>query len=507
MAVSGLKYLIGIDAGTSSIKGLLINDKGAACVMASREYTLESGPNGRCEIEAEIYWVKTCEVIRDLLGKSGADPQAVAGLAISSQGETMIIVDDEGKPLRKAIVWLDNRSVAEAEEISRVFNKQQVMDITGLPEILPTWPATTILWIKNSEPEVFRKASKFLMLEDYLMYRLTGRYCTEHSIASDTLYFDIAGKKWWNSMLSFLGISEEHLPEPLPSGAKVENLTPDAAVATGLTVRAKCVTGSYDHPAGAIGAGSIAPGMVTLTIGSSMAMCVPLKEPVRDISLRLPCQCHSINGLYFLLPYSSTAGLALRWFRDEFCSEEIKEAERLNTDPYFLMTEKASTVKPGADGLMMLPHLAGTGSPEFNPYARGSFTGITLGMNKGHFIRSIMEAVACCVESNLRSLRLHGYHFSEIRLLGGASRSPLWSQIIADVTNTFVVTMKQTDTASLGAAILAGTGLGIFPDMDSACKICTAIDSGFEPDTDKSQTYRKVYEQYISLSTSLEKFW
>lgn len=274
-----------------------------------------------------------------------------------------------------------------------------------------------------------------------------------------------------------------------------------------MTTHTKCVTGSYDHPAGAIGAGSTNPGMVTLTIGSSMAMCVPVKDQVHDVSIKLNCQCHSINSLYFLLPYSLTAGLVLRWFRDEFCSKEMEEAKRLNIDPYFLMTEKASVIKPGADGLMMLPHLTGSGSPEFNPYAKGSFIGITLGMNKGHFIRSIMEAIAFNVESNLEFMRHHGYSFNEIHLLGGASRSPLWTQIIADVTGTPVITMKQSENASLGVAILAGTGTGVFEDIETACKICSIADKRFDPDPERFELYRKVVNRYEQLNSSLENYW
>jgi xylulokinase len=501
------RYIIGIDAGTSSVKGLLLDDKGETIYIASNEYSLESGPGHTCELDAEIYWEKTILVIRELLEKSGADPYAVEGVSISCQGETMIIVDEDGKPLRKAFVWLDNRSAEEAIELSKAFDRHEVMEITGLPEIPPILPATKILWLRKHQPDIFRKASKYLMVEDFLLYRFTGRFCTEYSIASDSLYFDISKKIWWDKMVSYLGITENQLPLPLPSGAVVGHILQDAAEATGLTIRTKCITGSYDHPAGAIGAGSILPGSITLTIGSSMAMCIPLKEMVKDPDLKLNCQCHSVNGLYFLLPYSSTAGMVLRWFRDEFCGEEIRKAETLECDPYILMSEMASSVSPGADGLVTLPHLAGSGSPDFNPLTRGVFCGIALGMKKGHFIRSIMEAVACDVERNIEFLCSHNLSFHEIRLLGGASRSRLWPQIIADVTGMPVVTMKQHETAALGAAILAGTATGIFPDLPGAIRICQATDKRFDPDPENQRKYRPVIEKYTRLSETLKNYW
>ncbi|MFH0759540.1 MAG: FGGY family carbohydrate kinase, partial [Bacteroidota bacterium] len=299
-----MRYLIGIDAGTTSIKALMLGESGEVRAAAGAEYSLDSGEGDRCEVDAEVYWDTTCEVIRELLLKSKVMPDQIAGMAISSQGETLICLDDKGRPLRKAIVWLDNRSVGESKLINGKFDPDRIMEVTGQPEVLPLWPATRILWFREQEPEIFRNTSKYLLVEDYLMYRLTGRYCTEYSLASDTLYFDIRKKVWWEEMLDYLDIPVSRLPELMPSGSPVGNLTRQAARDTGLSAATLCVTGAYDHPAGAIGAGNLVPGMVTLTIGAAMAMCVTLKEPVTDNSLRLSCQCHPLDDLYFLLPYA-----------------------------------------------------------------------------------------------------------------------------------------------------------------------------------------------------------
>jgi len=500
-------YLIGIDVGTTSVKGVLLTGTGVLVASAGQEYTLEFGPEKTCELDPEVYWDITCRIISDIVQKSGIDPARVAGIALSSQGETIITVDNDGKPLRKAIIWLDNRSVKEAKRIEERFGNQQILDVTGQPEVLATWPATRILWIRENEALIFNKVSKFLLVEDYLLFRMTGLYCAEYSLASSTLYFDISKKIWWKEMLDFLQISEKQLPCLYESGIAVGNLTEEASSVMGLNTNTKCVTGAYDHPSGAIGAGNIAPGIVTLTIGASMAMCVTLDKPIFDASLRLPCQCHVIPSMYFLLPYAQTAGMVLKWFKEEFCREEIELARKLNSDPYNILNAKAESISPGAEGLIMLPHFMGTGSPEFNNKVKGVFAGVTPGMTKGHFIRSILEAVVCSVELNLETMRQKGIRISEIHSLGGGAKSNLWNQILADMTGIPVVTMSQTENAAIGAAIMAGVGTGVFSNIGKGSKICIKEYLRYEPDQGNFEVYRKIYQRYLMLYKYLEHYW
>jgi sugar (pentulose or hexulose) kinase len=500
-------YTIGIDAGTTSIKGVLISCYGDLVASATQEYTLETGPDEICEVDPEIYWKVTCEIIQNIIHKSGINPTLISGIAFSSQGETIIVVDSGGKPLRKAIIWLDNRSVKEADQIKKKFGDQAIMNITGQPEVVPIWPATRILWLKENEPQIFNKAHKYLLVEDYLIFHMTGKYCTEHSLVSSTLYFDISQKKWWKEMLDFLGISEKQLPDLFPSGVSIGNLTAESALATGLSTKTLCVTGAYDHPAGAIGSGNINNGDVTLTIGASMAMCVAINKPVSDLSIKLPCQCHAIDGLYFLFPYGQTAGMVLKWFKDEFCQEEINKAGKNNQDPYDLIIKQAEKILPGAEGLIMLPHLMGTGSPEFNPKVKGVFAGIKLGMNKGHFIRSIIESVSLMIFNNLETMRKKGIYIRSIHVLGGASKSNLWNQILADVTGLPLVTLLNTENSAIGAGLLAGVGAGIFKDIKTACDTSVKTQSRFEPDMLNHELYNKVYKKYLYLYESLENFW
>ena len=507
MNPGNISYTIGIDVGTTSIKGVLLNSSGNLMVTTAKEYTLESAAQDLCEVDPEIYWSISCFLIRELLKNSSINSAQVKGIAFSSQGETLIVTDQSGRPLRKAIVWLDNRSVNEAKEIEQKFGSQLIMDITGQPEVVATWPATRILWLRKNEPETFAKSYKFLLVEDYLLYRLTGIFCTEHSLSSSTLYFDINQKIWWKEMLMFLGITQENLPDLKPSGSVVGKLTAEAIIATGLTGNTLVVTGAYDHPAGAIGAGNIHPGTITLTLGASMAMCVTLTKPLRDLSLKIPCQCHAVPGMYFLLPYTQTAGMVLKWFKDEFFVSEPPAAGQENCNPYPLMDQLAGSIPPGSDGLLMLPHLMGTGSPEFNQKAKGAFVGINLGTSKGHFIRAILEAIAFAINHNLVALEKKGILADKIILLGGGGRSPIWCQMIADVTGIQVVTLNQSENASVGAAILAGIGSGIFQDLKSAGEKCSEIRERYLPDHHNQFVYKQLMERYLLLSRSIEPFW
>lgn len=507
MKKSAPSFVIGIDVGTTSIKGMLINSNGKIIEFAKQEYLLDSDEGGLCELDPEIYWEITCQVIKKLVFNSGVQKEEIIGLAFSSQGETLIVVDSEGKPLRKAIVWLDNRSVNEVNDIKKRFVKQHILNITGQPEVLPMWPATRILWLKKNEPQIFNKAEKYLLVEDFLIFRMTGKYYTEHSISSSTLYFDISQKKWWTEMLNFIGIDEDKLPTLLESGKIVGIIISDAIQKTGLNDMTYCVTGAYDHPAGAIGSGNIRKGETTLTIGAAMAMCITLDRPNFDCSINLPCQCHAIEGLYFLLPYGQTAGIVLKWFKDTFGQLEIQEAEKNGDDVYDLLIREAQKAPVGSGGLIMLPHLMGTGSPEFNPEVKGVFAGITLGMHKGYFIRAIIESVSLMIRHNLEVMKNNGIDVRVIHILGGASKNNLWNQILADVTGLPIITLQNPENSVMGACILAAVGTNIFKNIETACNVFVKVNSRFDPDFSNFQLYNKMYANYVHLYKSLENYW
>ena len=501
------QFVLGLDAGTTAFKGILVREDGRIISVASREYSLIFSGSDMVEIDPEVYWESTVGIIRQLLAESNIPPEEIKAIAFSSQGETMVCLDDKGKPLRNAIVWMDNRSVSEAEAMKKDWSGQAVLQTTGQTEILPLWPATRIMWLRNHEPAIFKKINKFLLVADYLLFRLTGTYASEQSLVSSTLYYDIVNKCYWGDMLDYLGINAGQLPAVHPSGTAIGKISSPAAGETGLSSDTMVVTGAYDHPAGAIGSGNIQAGTISETTGTAMAMCVTLDEPMLEENQILPCQCHALTGKYFLLPYGQTAGMVLKWFRDVFCEEEVKLAGETGEDPYQLLGSLAEKILPGAEGLIMLPHLMGAGSPEFDMYVKGVFAGISPGLGKAHFIRAIMESVAFMIRRNIALLRESGISVSEIRALGGGARSGLWNQIKADVTGVPYITLESAESACLGAAILAGTGCGIWTDIGQACDRVVKVKDKFLPDQEKSAVYDPVYSRYISLYDHLSDYW
>jgi len=499
-------FLIGLDAGTTSIKGIICDTKGRIIASEGKEYMLENGLN-TCELNPDIYWETSLMIIKKLILKSNIPAINITGLAISSQGETLIPIDKFGKALRKAFVWLDNRSGKECGKIESTFGRQKICEITGQCEIVPSWPATKILWMRDNEPDLFKKADKFLLVSDYIAYKLTGVFASDESMLSSTLYFDIKKKCWWNEMLSFLGINEHQLPLIKRSGDFIANVLPEITKICGLNASTQVLAGAYDHAAGAVGAGNIYEGLVTETTGASMAMVVSTQKPVSNLSLNIPLQCHAAKDMYFLLPYGQTAGMVLKWFKDEFCKEENRRAEVENLDVYDMLTRLAETIPIGCEGLMMLPHLMGTGSPEFNSKVRGSFTGIGMGMHKGHFIRAIMESVVYMINKNLEVLKINQIDVKEIRAQGGAAKSRLWTQMLSDTSNLPIITLESEQTPALGAAILAGTGVGIYPDLKTACKNMVRIKDWYTPIEKNHRMYQQFYKKYQGLYQCLEKYW
>ncbi len=460
---------LGIDFGTTSVKAVLFDDKLNQIAEHNESYSLNTSGD-RVELPPETY--------RQLLQNAIAAAKAadrVDCLAIDTQCETLILTDEKGVPVRDAIVWLDNRATEEAKLIEDHFGRQLVYEVTGQPEVTATWPACKLLWVKRNEPEVWAQTKKVFLLEDYLLYTLTGEFVTEKTLQSSTIYFDIRNGSWWQEMLDYIGVSDTMLPKLMGSGEYVDEYD-------GI----KIVTSAMDQVAGAIGAGVVEQGIISEMTGTTMAIYVPTDHiPAYDPNSFVPCH-YSFDDSYCLLSWSPTAGMALKWFRDTFLKD--KSFDELNL--------LAAAVPIGCDGVTFLPYLCGSTMPKYNPDARGSFTGLTPEHTAGHFVRSIMESVACILKNNLDHL---GVPVEQIRIMGGGAKSPLWSQMKADITGKKLQTLKNKETACLGAAILAGVGAGVFSSVKDACK-CISIDKEYVP---SGNDYTGVYDAFRKYDTIL----
>lgn len=497
-----MEYILSVDSGTTASKVSLFGEGGELLAISTQEYHLITPSALAVEVRAETLWNAFKAGVSEVLKKTEADPESIIALGISAQGETLIPIDKEGKPLRNAIVWLDNRAQEEAEILSREFNDGTSYKITGQVKIVPTWPASKILWIKRNEPNIFRKVYKYLLVEDYLIYRMTGKFVAEGSLLCSTVYWNIITRKWWDEMLDFLGVSADQLPEIRESGEAVGEILSPVASELGLSRRTIVSTGALDQAAGATGVGNILPGMFSENTGAALAICAPIEKPVFDPSGRMPIH-YFVRPATYMAHTFTTGGMVLRWFRDHFCQQEMEVGSMSGMDAYDLIGQEAARVAPGSEGLVMLPHLQGAMAPEANPKAKGVFYGFTLRHTKAHFARAIMEAIACIVRRNIEVLEDLNIRVNEIRALGGGARSRLWKQIEADLTRRPVLTMKNEEAACLGAAVLAGTAVGLYKSIDEACEKMVSIKERFNPNPANLEVYEKTYQRYVQLYNDL----
>jgi xylulokinase len=498
-----MNYILSVDAGTTASKICLFKENGDLVAISTQEYSLLTPTSLSVEIEPETLWNAYRKGVYEVLKKSRVDRDEIKVIGISSQGETLILVDKDGKVLRNAIVWLDNRAQEEAETLSKEFDADyRSFKTTGQVKIVPTWPASKILWIRKNEPEIFRKTSKYLLVEDYLIYRLTGRYVAEGSLLCSTLYWNINTRKWWDEMLERLEITSDQLPEIRESGEAVCEIAPRMASELGLSPKTIVSTGALDQAAGATGVGNIRPGIFSENTGAALAICAPLAEPIFDPKGRMPIHYFVKPGSYMAHTFT-TGGMVLRWFRDNFCPQEMNVGAATGVDPYDLLGKEAEKVAPGCDGLLILPHLQGAMAPEINPKAKGVCYGFTLQHTKPHFVRAIMESVIFILRRNMEALEDMGIHVSEIRSLGGGARSRIWKQIEADITQKPVYTMKSVEAACLGAAILAGNAVGMYRSIDEACERMIAVKERFNPNPANFNTYERSYRNYVQLYNEL----
>jgi len=491
------KYLMSVDLGTSTLKVAIFFITGDVAASESREYPLIYPGKDLVENDVEKYWNVVAELIRKALKDLNDNPRNILAISLSSQGETIVPVDKNIKPLRPAIVWLDGRAQKEADEISAVFDRDKLFKITGLPVSDSSWPAARIRWIKKNEPEIFRKTYKFLLLKDYIAFRLTGKIFGEATVYNSSYYFDINKLEYYGPMLDYLNIKEESLPEIVYAGMVIGNITSVASIETGLSKNTKFVSGAMDQVAGAVGAGNICEGILTETTGTAFSMVATTNRPIIDRELKIPCQLHAVKGKYCLMPYSSTGGMVLKWFKDSFF---VKQSSAMSDNYiYDLMTAEAAEVPAGSECLIMLPHITGSFFPENNPLVRGVFFGICLNHKRGHFVRAILESIAFILKKDLEILSRKRISIKNIISMGGGARSDLWNQIKADVTGAELIIPKNTETALLGAAIIAGVGIGVYSDYDEAVSKVTGVSKRFSPDIKNSDVYRPAYKKYIEL--------
>jgi sugar (pentulose or hexulose) kinase len=498
-----MDYIVSIDAGTTAFKSSLFNENGRLLGISTREYQLLTPTALAVELPAETFWNALKSGIKDLVKKTKVKTDDIRALGLSVQGETLLMINKKGHPLRNAIIWLDNRAQTESEVLSKNFDTDGVSyKTTGQVKIVPTWPASKIFWIRKHEKNIFDNVYKFLLLEDYLIYRMTDEFVAEGSLLSSTVYWNISTKKYVDEMLDYLHVSVDQLPAVRESGEAVGELKTEVAKELGLSRHTVVSTGVLDQAAGAIGVGNVTPGTFSENTGAALAICATLQKPIFDTQGRMPIHYHGIPDTYMAHTFT-TGGMVLRWYRDQFWKEEMRVAKKRGIDPYDIIGKEVAKVPPGCEGLVMLPHLQGAMAPEANPKAKGVFYGFTLKHTKPYFARAIMEAIACIVRRNIDVLEELHIPVKEIRVLGGGARSDVWNQIKADITGKTILRTENEEAACLGAAILAGKAVGLYNSVKDASKNMVRIKKTYTPQKQNIKTYRDTYKKYVKIYDDL----
>jgi Sugar (pentulose and hexulose) kinases len=494
--------LLAIDIGTTACKVVLFDTGGTVLSQANHEYPIMYPRPLWAEQDPEDWWRAAVQATQECMGQAGPDARRrIAAIGLSSQRETMAAVDQEGRPLGNAILWMDRRSTEQAEAVGKLFGEKAIHRRTGmLPDA--TFSLTKLMWLSQKQPELVQKARLFLQPKEFVGYRMTQVAATEPSLASRTMMFDLQEETWIDELVEAAGIKKEQLPPIIPSGAVLGRLTREAAQAMHLVEGIPVVAGGGDRPLEALGSGIGRHGVMEST-GTTSNVSAPLSALPDPIEGGTLCSRHVVPGYFLLEQGMSATGAILRWFRDQFGHEEKRLAQETGADPYDVISEAAAMRPPGAGGLIALPFFMGARATRWNPRARGVLFGLTLEHTRADVARSLMEGVAYEIAACLEVLRRAGHTPQAIRVLGGGAKAGLWNQIKADITGLGIEVPRVTEAAALGAAILAGTAVGLFSDpMETAARLNPVV-CRFEPDPERQPVYQELRQRYESLYAAL----
>ena len=487
-----MTYFLGIDSSTTATKALLMDADGEVVSVASSEYTYETPRPMWTEQRPELWWQATAESVRQVLGQSGVDAADVQAVGLTGQMHGLVLLDRDGEVLRPAILWNDQRTAAECDEIRERLGKERLVQITG-NDALTGFTAPKILWVKNNEPQVFDKVGRILLPKDYVRLGLTGAYAIDKAGGAGTLLFDVRKRDWSSAVVDALEIDPAWLPPTFEGTAVTGHITPQAAEITGLKAGTPVVGGGGDQAAGAVGTGAVTEGIVSLSLGTSGVVFASADQPIIEPEGRLHAFCHAVPGKWHLMGVMLSAAGSLRWYRDTLAPDADFDA----------LIEPVAKVQPGSDGLFFLPYLTGERTPHPDPLARGAFVGLTVRHTQPHLTRAVLEGVAFGLRDSFELMKEAGLaEVSQVRVTGGGAKSPLWRQILADVLDVELVTVNTTEGAAHGAAVLAATGAGFYPDVPSACAAIIKLTGSTVP-SPASATYQKLYPLYRELYPAL----
>jgi xylulokinase len=502
--LQAMAVALGIDIGTSGTKTLAIDETGRILASASAEYPCSHPHPGWSEQDPELWWQATCETIKAVLHRGGIRPDEVTGVGISGQMHGSVFMDEHGKVIRPALLWNDQRTVAECDEITRLAGgRDELLRLVANPAVTG-FTAPKIIWLRNHEPQNYQHLRQVLLPKDYIRYRLSGTYASEVSDASGTLLLDVKNRRWSHELMSRLGLDSSILPPCYEShviSAKVSSL---GAAQCGLAEGTPIAGGAGDQPASAVGNGIVRGGVVSATVGTSGVVFAHADQPEFGPAGVLQAGCHAVAGAWPTMGVVLSAGGALQWLRNHLAQTEMDKARLLGVDPYELITEEAAAVAPGCEGLVFLPYLTGERTPHFDAYARAGWIGLTVRHDRRHMIRSCMEGVTFAMRESLDLVRASGVAINQVRLSGGGARSPFWRQMQADIYGSTAATINAAEGPAFGVALLAFVGTGVFATVPEACDATIREIEQIVPDAATQEVYNKAYGCYRKAYQALK---
>ncbi len=498
-----MAYILGVDIGTSGTKTVLFTEDGTPVSSATYEYPLYTPRNGYAEQDPLDWWNAVVNGIKQVISESGIVASEIKGVGLSGQMHGLVMLDGDNKVIRRSIIWCDQRTAREVIEITEKVGHERLIEITANPAITG-FTAAKIMWVKNNEPENYEKCRHILLPKDYIRFMLTGEYATEVSDASGMQLLDIPGRCWSDEVLGKLGIDKSLLAKVYESPEITGKITKKAAELTGLCEGTIVVGGAGDNAAAAVGTGVVEDGKAFTTIGSSGVVFAHTSNISIDKRGRVHTFCCAVPDCWHVMGVTQSAGLSLKWFRDNLCWSEMETALNMGVDPYYLTDKAAMEVPIGANRLIYLPYLNGERTPHLDPNCRGAFIGLSTMHKKRDMIRAVMEGVSYSLRDCIEVMREMEINVTDMMACGGGGSSPLWRQMLADLYACPVKTTQNKEGPALGVALLAAVGAGIYSSVPEACKAVIIPDKVQNPIEDNIAQYEKVYKIYKNLYSSLK---
>jgi len=487
-------YLLGIDISTTGAKALLIDEQGQVAASATTPLTLSTPYPLWSEQDPQEWWTGAVHSIRQALAQLGASGQQVRAVGLTGQMHGLVLLDAQNRVLRPAILWNDQRTGVECEEITARLGFDKLLQITG-NKALTGFTAPKILWVRKHEPQVYAQIVHVLLPKDYVRFQLTGDYAVDKADGAGMLLFDLQKRDFSTEVLNLLEIPVAWMPRAFEGPEITGVITPEAAAETGLQAGTPVVGGGGDQAAQAVGVGAVTPGIVALTLGTSGVVFASTPQPFIEPLGRLHAFCHSAPQTWHLMGVMLSAAGSLQWYRDTL-------APGMSFDD---LLAPAGDIPAGSEGLFFLPYLTGERTPHPDPFARAAFVGLTIRHSRQHMTRAVLEGVAYGLRDSMELIKQAGLgQIQQVRISGGGARSPFWRQILSDVMDSELVTVNSAEGAALGAALLAGVGAGVWKNVAESCQAVIKIKDHTTPNSSAVQVYQQAYPLYQGLYRSLK---